>query len=44
MKFFENYYFGNQYDLKDEIIKYNKQDCITLEILHEWLLLQKTKL
>ena len=44
MIFFENYYFGNQYDLKDEIIQYNKQDCITLEILHEWLLLQKTKL
>ena len=37
IKSFEEYYFNEEYDLKDSIIDYNKADCRNLYLLHEWL-------
>jgi len=44
MKYFESFYFDGKWELQDEIIKYNKQDCENLYLLHQWLLEQKANL
>ena len=41
MQYFENFYFEDNWDLKDEIINYNEQDCKNLYVLHKWLVNQK---
>lgn len=42
MKYFESFYFEDDWDLKGDIIKYNKQDCENLHFLHKWLIKQKS--
>ena len=44
MKYFESFYFDGKWELQDEIIKYNKQDCENLYLLHQWILEQKANL
>ena len=41
MKYFESFYFENNWNLKKDIIEYNKQDCENLHTLHKWLYNQK---
>ena len=41
MKYFENFYYEDNWDVKDEIISYNEQDCKNLHVLHQWLVNQK---
>ena len=41
MKYFENFYFEDNWDVKKDIIDYNKQDCENLYALHKWLVDQK---
>lgn len=43
MTYFEKFYFNGEWDLKDEIVLYNKQDCENLNTLHKWLLEQQAK-
>ena len=37
IRYFEDYFFNQEYELKDLIIEYNKADCKNLFLLHEWL-------
>lgn len=37
IRYFEDYFFNEEYELKDLIIEYNKADCKNLFLLHEWL-------
>ena len=41
MKYFENFYFEDNWDVKKDIVEYNKQDCENLYTLHQWLITQK---
>ena len=41
MKYFENFYFEDNWDVKKDIVEYNKQDCENLHTLHQWLISQK---
>jgi uncharacterized protein len=44
MKYFESFYFENNWNVKQDIIEYNKQDCENLYTLHKWLYNQKYSL
>jgi predicted RecB family nuclease len=37
IQYFEDYFFNQEYELKDSIIDYNKADCKNLYLLHDWL-------
>ena len=37
IQYFEDYFFNEEYELKDLIIEYNKADCKNLYLLHDWL-------
>lgn len=37
IQYFEDYFYNEEYDLKDLIIEYNKADCKNLFLLHNWL-------
>ncbi len=37
IQYFEDYFFNEEYELKDLIIEYNKADCRNLYLLHDWL-------
>jgi uncharacterized protein len=37
IKYFEDYFFNEEYELKELIIEYNKADCKNLYLLHDWL-------
>ena len=37
IQYFEDYFFNEEYALKDLIIEYNKADCKNLYLLHDWL-------
>ena len=41
MKYFESFYFEENWDVKKDIVEYNKQDCENLHTLHQWLISQK---
>ena len=44
MKYFEDFYFEDDFSKKNEIVEYNFQDCKNLNVLHHWLVEQKLKL
>ena len=37
IQYFEDYFFNEEFELKDLIIEYNKADCKNLYLLHDWL-------
>ena len=37
IQYFEDYFYNEEYELKDLIIEYNKADCKNLFLLHNWL-------
>ena len=44
MKYFESFYFEDNWHVKKDIVEYNKQDCENLYALHKWLVNQKSLL